>query len=431
MRRKFVLALTLGATLLATLVAASIGTASKRAPASAGVSGSVTILADWTGAEGKSFQAVLDGFKKKNPSVTVKYKPSTDIASALSTAVQGGHPPDLAAIPNPGLMKDFANRGAVKPIPFAKGTVTQNFSKDWVRYGTVNGKLYGVFFKGANKSTVWYNVHAFKNAGVKPPASWKGVISAGKTLRASGTKAYSIGGADGWTLTDLFENLYIRNAGVARYDQLTEHKIPWTHPTVKSTLRLMAQVLSDKANIAGNPLQTDFPTSVTNVFQPSNPKAAMTFEGDFVPGVAAGQTKAKAGTDYNVFPFPAVAGRGRNYVVGGGNVVVMFKDSPAARALIMYLASPQAGTIWARRGGFSSPNKRVSASVYPDAITRTTASALAKAATFRFDMSDLAPSAFGSKDEFADLQAFLKNPSNVNGIAAKLETHAKAGYKSR
>ena len=39
--------------------------------------GTVTILADWTGAEGKSFQAVLDGFKKKNPDVTVKYKPST------------------------------------------------------------------------------------------------------------------------------------------------------------------------------------------------------------------------------------------------------------------------------------------------------------------------------------------------------------------
>jgi alpha-glucoside transport system substrate-binding protein len=69
--------------------------------------------------------------------------------------------------------------------------------------------------------------------------------------------------------------------------------------------------------------------------------------------------------------------------------------------------------------------------VYPDAITRTTASALAKASTFRFDMSDLAPSAFGSKDEFADLQAFLKNPSNVNGIAAKLEAHAKAGYKGK
>src|SRR5207247_10791593 len=162
-----------------------------------------------------------------------------------------------AARPSPGLMKDFANRGALKPITFAKGTVASNFSADWLRFGSVNGKLYGVFFKGANKSTVWYNVHAFKNAGVTPPSDWATLIKDGKTLRASGIPAYSVGGADGWTLTDLFENLYIRAAGPAKYDQLTDHKIPWTDASVKSTLKLMAQVYGDKANIAGNPLQTD------------------------------------------------------------------------------------------------------------------------------------------------------------------------------
>jgi ABC-type glycerol-3-phosphate transport system substrate-binding protein len=431
MRRK-TLAFAFGAAMLAALVAASLGTASRNAPAkNEAVSGTVTMLAVWTGAEGASFKAVLDGFKKKYPDVTVKYKSATDPAAALSTAIQGGNPPHLAALPNPGLMKDFANRKAIKPITFAKSTVAKNYSQDWVNFGSVNGKLYGVFFKGANKSTVWYNVHSFKNAGVKPPKSWSQLIAAGKTLRASGATAYSIGGADGWTLTDLFENLYIRAAGPTKYDQLTTHALKWTDKSVRATLALMAQVLGDKSNIAGNPLQTDFPASVTNVFQPSKPKAAMVFEGDFVPGVAAGQTKAKAKTDYNVFPFPSVNGKGGDYVVGGGDVVTMFKDTPASRALITYLASPEAATIWAKRGGFSSPNKNVKPSAYSDDITRTTASALAKASTFRFDMSDLAPQAFGSQDEFADLQAFLKDPTNINGTAAKLEKDASAAYKKQ
>jgi ABC-type glycerol-3-phosphate transport system substrate-binding protein len=191
----------------------------------------------------------------------------------------------------------------------------------------------------------------------------------------------------------------------------------------------MAQVLGDKSNIAGNPLQTDFPGSITNVFQPSGEKAAMTFEGDFVPGVAAGQTKAKAKTDFDVFPFPAVNGKGGDYVVGGGDVIVMFKDNPAARALVKYLSTAGAAEIWAKRGGFSSPNKNVDPSVYPDAITRTTATALAKASTFRFDMSDLAPSAFGGTSEFADLQAFLKDPASVDSVTAKLESDATAAYK--
>jgi ABC-type glycerol-3-phosphate transport system substrate-binding protein len=399
------------------------------------VKGTLTFIAVWTGAEAQSIQAVFNGFKQKYPNVTVKYKGAKDPGQVITTAVQGGNPPDVAALNSPGLMKGFVDQGALKPIDFAKSDIQQNFSPDWLKFGTLNGKLYGLFFKGANKSTVWYNVHAFKNAGVTPPKEWTDLVKDAKTISASGTPAYSIGGADGWTLTDLFENIYIRQAGPAKYDQLSDHKIPWTDPSVKTALSTMAQVIGDTKNIAGGQsgaLQTNFPDSVTNVFgnPPTQPKAAMIFEGDFVPGVVAGQSKAKPSTDYNVFPFPAVNGKGGDYVVGGGDVVTMFKDTPAARALIKYLATPEAAALWAKRGGFSSPNKNLDTSVYPDAITRTTASALAKASTFRFDMSDLAPATFGGDAEFTDLQSFLKNPSDVNGAATKLEADAKKAYKA-
>ena len=396
------------------------------------VSGTVSVIASWTGAEGKAFQQVLDGFTQNNPDVTVKYKGTNDPAQVLSTAVQGGNPPDLAALPSPGLMKDFVDQGSLKPIDFAKSDVSQNFSPDWVRFGTVNGKLYGVFFKGANKSTVWYNTHAFENAGVEPPTSWDDLLNDAKTINASGTPAYSLGASDGWTLTDLFENIYIRSAGPEKYDQLAEHKIPWTDPSVKEALTEMGKILGDSKNIAGGPngaLQTNFPQSITNVFQPSDPKAAMIFEGDFVPGVAKGQTKAKAKTDYDVFNFPEINGKGGDYVVGGGDVFVMFKDNPASQALIKYLASPEAAEIWARQGGYSSPNKNLDTGVYPDDITRTTAGALAQASTFRFDLSDLQPSEFGGDAMFTALQDFLKNPSNVDGTAKKLEQDATAAYK--
>jgi len=396
------------------------------------VKGTLSMVAVWTGAEGAAMKAVFDGFKAKNPGVTIKYKSAKDPGQVLTTAVQGGNPPDMAALPSPGLMKGFVSQGALKPIDFAKSDISSNFSADWVKFGTVNGKLYGLFFKGANKSTVWYNVHAFKDAGVTPPKEWSELLTDAKTISASGTPAYSIGGADGWTLTDLFENIYLRTAGAAKYDQLSDHKIPWTDPSVKTALTQMAKVLSDSKNINGGAsgaLQTNFPDSVTAVFT-NPPKAAMIFEGDFVPGVVAGQSKAKPVTDYNVFPFPAVDGKGGDFVVGGGDVIVMFKDTPASEALVKYLASPEAASIWAKRGGFSSPNKNVDPSVYPDEITRTTATALAKATTFRFDMSDLAPAKFGGDAEFTDLQNFLKNPSDVNGAATKLEKDATAAYKA-
>jgi alpha-glucoside transport system substrate-binding protein len=389
------------------------------------VSGSVTALAVWTGAEGEAFQAVLDGFSEQYPDVNVSYKSAKDPGQVLATSVEGGNPPDIAALPSPGLMRDFAGRGALQPIDFAKDAIAENFAQSWLDLGTVDGTLYGLFFKGANKSTVWYNVAAYEDAGVEPPEDWEGFLANAETLKASGVPAYSIGGADGWTLTDWFENVYLRVAGPEKYDQLTNHEIPWTDQSVKDSLTELGKVFGDTENIAGGTsgaLQTDFPTSVTQVFS-DPPKAATVYEGDFVGGVISAETTAQPAEGFNVFDFPSIGGSGPS-VVGGGDVIVMFKDSPAAQALINYLTTPEAAEIWASRGGFSSPNKNVDASVYPDDITRATATALAQAEVFRFDLSDLLPGAFGGDAMFTILQDFLKNPQDVDGTTQKLEEAA-------
>jgi len=400
----------------------------------ANVSGNVSIIGVWTGDEQKSFQAVLDGFKQKYPKVSVKYTSAGDnVPTVLGTAVEGGNPPDLAAIAQPGVVQQFQKKGALKPLDFAKSDVEANYPPDFVKLGTIDGKLYSFVFKGANKSTVWFNVDAFKNAGVNPPKSWDDFIKNAKTLKASGVPAYSLGGADGWTLTDLFENIYLRQAGPDKYDQLSTHDMKWTDPSVKTALKSMGDIFNDKSNIAGGTagaLQTDFPTSVSNVFTTS-PKAAQVIEGDFVPGVVTSKTKLKAKTGYDVYPLPTI-GSGGNSVVGGGDSIAMFKSTPASQALVKYLASPEAAGIWVKRGGFSSPNKNVPESDYPDDITRTTATAIAGADTFRFDMSDLAPASFGGtagQGEWKILQDFLSSPNNVDGTASKLESAAAKAYK--
>jgi alpha-glucoside transport system substrate-binding protein len=416
---------------LVVLLAGGSGTAAGGAKRQ-GVSGTISIIAKWTGDEEASFMAVLAPFKTLNPDVTIKYQGAGDnVPQIVSTAVQGGNPPDIATLPQPGLMKQFAQSGDLKPITFARGVIAANYQPVWITLGTVNKKLYGLYFKGGNKSTVWYNVKSFKAAGAKVPNTWPQFLASAKTLKASGTPAYSIGGSDGWTLTDLFENIYLRTAGPAKYDLLTAHKIKWTDPSVKKALVVMGQIFSDTTNLAGGTsgaLQTDFPTSVSNVFATS-PKAAMVLEGDFVPGVVATSNPLKAITGYNEFGFPTIGGA--SGVMGGGDVVVMFKSSPAAQALIKYLATPQAATIWAKRGGFTSPNKNVKASAYKDPLNRKTAIAFALAKIFRFDMSDLQPAAFGStvgQGEWKIFQDFLQSPKNVNGTAAALETAAKKAY---
>src|SRR5262249_55893826 len=155
--------------------------------------------------------------------------------------------------------------------------------------------------------------------------------------KASGTPAYSIGGADGWTLTDLFENIYLRTFGPAKYEQLSAHKIKWTDSSVITALKTMAQVVGDTSNIAGGTsgaLQYGFNDSVTNAFA-TPPKAAMVFEADFVGGVILSSTKAKANTGFNVFTFPQIkAGPGATGVEIAGDLFVTFRDTPAIEAFV-------------------------------------------------------------------------------------------------
>jgi alpha-glucoside transport system substrate-binding protein len=397
------------------------------------ISGSLSMSGVWTGQEARSFNAVLDGFKEKNPDVTVKYRPVGDeIPTVLSTSVTGGNPPDLAAVPQPGLVRDFVAKKALKPIDFAKSTVDDNFSEGAVNAGTVDGKLYGILFKAANKSTVWYNAPLFEQAGVEPPKDFDAFLQAAKTLKASGTRAYSIGASDGWTLTDLFENIYLRQAGADKYDQLAEHKIPWTDQSVKDALKTMGQIVGDSGNIAGSTsgaLETDFPQSVTNAFKKA-PDAAMVLEADFVESVITDSTPAKPETGFNVFDFPSIDGS-PSTVVGGGDTIITFNDSPAARALIEYLATPEAAEIWAKRGGYSSANKNVADSAYTDPLLRKTATAIGDAEVFRFDLSDLQPAKFGAtvgQGLWKDFQDFLRNPDDVNGTAQKMEQGAAKAF---
>ena len=441
--RKRVMRLAALAGVVAVLVAVAAGcgggggSSNSTSTGNSSVSGSIKFWGIWSATEQKAFQQVIDGFHTQYPNVNVTYtSKGNDIPTVLSTAIAGGNPPDMADIAQPGLMKQFVQQGKLKPITYAQSTIAGNFSPAWEDLGKVNGKLYAFLYKASNKSTLWYNVNVLKQAGVNAPKTWSQMVSEAKTIKASGTPAYSLCGASGWTLTDIFENLYLRRWGQAKYDALSTHQIKWTDPTVTKSLQDMAQVVGDTGNIYGGSsgaLQTDYPTCVDYNFA-TPPKAAFNFQGDFVSLEILQATKAKPAKDFNVVPFPAItSGPNAKAVETGGDLIITFRDTPAIEAFMKYLASSQAAEIWAKLGGFGSGNKNVPASVYPDAITKATETPLAGATQVAFDMSDNQPASFGAttgQGEWGIFQKFLQNPSNISSIEQQLESSAAMAYKS-
>ncbi|MFG3331909.1 ABC transporter substrate-binding protein [Streptomyces tendae] len=395
---------------------------------------SLEVAAVWTGTEQKNFKQVLTEFEKRT-GAEVTFVPAQDpIINFLGSKIAGGAPPDVAMLPQPGAIKQAVDKGWAKPLGAeATKELGENYSQGWQDIGKVGGKQYGVYYKAANKSLMWYNAQVFENAGAAEPKTWDELLDTAQMVYDSGVAPFSVGGADGWTLTDWFENVYLSQAGPEKYDQLAKHEIKWTDPSVKEALTTLAEIWGKKDFVAGGAsgaLQTEFPASVTQTFTGGDqPKAGMVYEGDFVQ-VNIGETKAKVGTDAKVFPFPAVGDTAP--VVSGGDAAVVFRDSKAAQALATWLASPDAAAIQAKLGGFLSPNKSVDASVYPNEVQKKIADALIAAGDdFRFDMSDQAPQAFGGtpgKGEWKTLQDFLKNPKDVAGAQAKLEADAAAAY---
>lgn len=393
----------------------------------------IEVAAVWTGEEQKNFTQVLKAFEDET-GAKVKYTSTgDDIAAKLGPRLSANEPPDVAILPQPALFQDYASKGQLQPLDDVVGDAYgENYADVWKDLATVDGKIYGVWWKAANKSLVWYNTKPIEDAGVEAPEDWDAFVDTLQTVSDSGVTPLSVGGSDGWTLTDWFENVYLSSAGPEKYDQLTKHEIPWTDQSVKDALELLAKVFTEDfmAGGAKGALATDFNTSVTQVFA-AKPKAAMVFEADFVAGVIRDETDAELGTDAKNFAFPS-AGESDAAVVGGGDVAVQMKKGKGGEELMKFLASPEAAEVWAKLGGFISPNKSLDMGVYEDEITKTIAENLLEAAdsgNFRFDMSDQVPTEFGGtpgRGLFKLLQDYVSDPSDIDGVTEEMEKAAAA-----
>ncbi|MFD8914122.1 ABC transporter substrate-binding protein [Streptomyces sp. NPDC059575] len=399
----------------------------------------VTVAGVWSGSEQKNFQKVLDAFTAKTGAKTQFTSTGDNVSTVVGSKIEGGNAPDVVMVPQVGVLQQFAQKGWLTPLSATtQKSVDSGFAPVWKKYGSVDGTLYGLYFKAAHKSTVWYSPDALDQAGVKPPTTYADLLKAGHTVSDSGLAAFAVAGQDGWTLTDWFENIYLSQAGPEKYDALAAHKLKWTDASVVKALTTLGTLFKDKQLIAGGSkeaLNTDFPGSVEKVFGPK-PQAGMVYEGDFVAGVAHDQFHRTIGKDANFFPFPAVDG-GTAPVVSGGDAAVVLKDGKNAKAgmkLLEYLATPEAAAVWAKAGGFLSPNKNLDLAAYGDDVTRATAKSLVGAGdSVRFDMSDQAPAAFGGTKgagEWKLLQDFLRDPSDAKGTAAKLESAAAKAYRN-
>lgn len=396
----------------------------------------VTILASWGGGEQEAFQKVLDAFTAKT-GIKVEYEQGRDaqLMATLRTRIASKNPPSIAILPRPGFMADLAREGSLKALAdlgLTQAEIDQGYSQAWKDLGAVDGKLYGLVVKANSKSTIWYKPASFKALGVSIPKTWDELIALSDKYVKAGKKPWAVGGGDSWTLTDWFENIYVRQAGPEKYSNLFGGKLPFTDPSVAKALQTMTSIVANEKYVVGGRqgvLGTKFVDGIGRVFGKS-PAAELYFEGGFVGGIALKSVNPdlKPGEDIAFFPFPTIDPQFGSPLIGGGDLLTALADTPEVRSFVKFLATKEASELWAKTGAIVSPNKLVDLATYPTELAKTEAAQVSGATVFRFDGSDLLPGALGEEWGTA-LQAVVEKPKDIERILKELEAKAAQEFK--
>ncbi len=418
-----------GAVLGAAMVMA-LAACSNSSSSSAGAGNEVTVIGTWAGDEQKAFLSMVAPWEQQTGN-KVKYTGTRDINTVLTTGVASGVLPDLAGLPGPGQMAEYAKSGALKPLDSVLdvNTYTSETAPTLTALGKgQDGKTYGVFIKAAVKGLIWYNpsVHDYSSA---PPKTWDDLKSQAEANKDGAAAVWCLGlgsgAASGWPGTDWIEDIVLRQSGADVYNSWWAGKTKWTDPAIKQAFQTY---LNDVvANIADPTAAVDPTKDFSLAGDPlfANPPGCVVFhQASFITGLGAFKDKT-AEKDYNFFPFPDINSQYAGALEGAGDLFGMFHDTDAAKSLMKYLVTAPAQDIWVKAGGALSANKN--AKDYPDNISKRSADLLTNAKIFVFDASDLMPQAMNNAFWTAMLTV-TKDPSKLDSVLADLDKTQSTAY---
>ncbi|MGH8774796.1 MAG: ABC transporter substrate-binding protein [Jiangellaceae bacterium] len=395
--------------------------------------GSVSVLVVWGGAELESFEAMLAPFEEET-GTQVEIESTRDLNAVLETRLAGGNPPDVAGLPGPGPMAEFARNGDLQPLPQEVLDVLEaDYDEGVITDSTVDDELVGIFVKTSVKGLIWYNPAAFEAGGYTVPEDWDGLTALVDDAASAGTSPWGIGlesgGDTGWPATDWIEDFVIRQSGPDVYDQWVNGELAWSSDEIRSAFEAFGQWATDDEFVSGGSnavLTTPFGNGGDCLFA-EPPGCLLHHQASFIttffeennPGVAA------AGTTYDFFPMPGIDFDG---VVYAGDLFGMFNDTPQARALMEYLVTADAQQIWVERGGALSANQNVPLEAYPDETSRRSGEFLVGAEAIRFDGSDKMPAEM-NRGFFTAVLEYVQNPDNLDSVLEELDSVQESAYE--
>jgi alpha-glucoside transport system substrate-binding protein len=358
--------------------------------------------------------------------IKIAYEGTAEFETQIKVRVDGGNAPDLAVFPQPGLLQTFVKSGKAKPAPQpVLDLINKNWSKDWAKYTTFDGKTYGAPLGANVKSFVWYSPSLFKEKGYQIPKTWDELIKLSDTIAASGIKAWCAGiesgDATGWPATDWLEDIMLRDQGPDVYDKWVAHQIPFNDPAVFSAAERAATILKNPKYV-GNPK-----TIVTTSFQEGglpvkDKKCGLHRQASFYANQWPKGTKVAEDGDVFAFYFPPIDPAKGKPVLVAGEFVAAFADRDEVVKVQTYLASAEWANSRAKLTDWVSANKGLDLSAVANPIDKLSVQILQDPSTVaRFDGSDLMPGAVGSKSFWTGMTDWINGTKDTKATLDYIE----------
>jgi alpha-glucoside transport system substrate-binding protein len=359
--------------------------------------------------------------------VKIKIEGSNQFEALLPVRVKGGNAPDIAWIPQPGLLAKMVATGKVVPAPKAVvANVNKYWSKSWKDLGTVNGKFYAAPFGSNMKSLVWYSPKQFAKNGYTVPKTWNEMTALADKMAANGQIAFcgglGSGGATGWPGTDWVEQMVLREYGAKVYADWVSHKVKFSDPKIQAAMKKVADWMQNPKWVG------DVKGIATTTFQDAGKgiptgKCNMLQQASFYGNILAdeGATISEKG-DVFAFYLPATNSSVSVPVVGGGEFTAAFSSRPEVQQVQAYLSSATFATSRVQLDHWVSANSGVPLSAYKDPIDKLAATYLSNPkSTFAFDASDLMPAAVGAGAEWKEFTAWFGEGKSIADVTKAID----------
>ncbi|MDR0848219.1 MAG: ABC transporter substrate-binding protein [Propionibacteriaceae bacterium] len=394
----------------------------------------VTVYATFIDTEGAQYEQSFKPFGDCT-GATIAFEGSREFEAQLPVRVAAGAAPDIAILPQPGLLATMVATGKVVAAPATvAANVDQYWSASWKAYGTVDGTFYAAPLGASAKSFVWYSPSMFADAGYKIPTTWDELLTLTKTIADDGVAkpwcaGIESGEATGWPATDWVEDMVLRFAGGENYDKWVSHEIPFNDPSIVKALTEMSKILRDDAYVnagIGN-VQSIASEAWTDAGFPIVEgqcylhRAASFYQTNWTtldPSLTVGPDG-----DVWAFPLPGLTADSQP-VIGGGDFVAAFADRPEVAAFQAYLSSAE----WANAKATATPQGWVTAnngldkSLLKSPMDQLAYDALsAPGVEFRFDGSDLMPSEVGAGSFWKEMTAYFAQGKSEKDVLDTIE----------